>query len=184
MLPAKDRGESDSEPWRTPSTPNLMTCTSVLAALGAMATAVEVPILASMTLSIDLNLRIRKSGLAEFMFNPKRHSLQTLSRCRTSTGHNLLTGSRSPERPMQLARRALFESPLLRIGRVTARPTSTQCGAVEAQSWNAVVLPLTGVFAKHKGRAGMSSRRRTTPSSSPPRARTASAFRVPSGTNA
>ena len=46
-------------------------------------------------------------------------------------------------------RRIVFESNDFRIGHVVARPTSAECGEVECQDENILVLPLTGVFAKH-----------------------------------
>jgi AraC-like DNA-binding protein len=45
----------------------------------------------------------------------------------------------------------LFESDLLRVGHVVARPSSSQCGEIERQGLNILVLPLAGVFAKHDG---------------------------------
>jgi AraC-like DNA-binding protein len=52
---------------------------------------------------------------------------------------------------MQIVRRALFNSELLRVGHVTARPSSSECGEIERQGLNILVLPLAGVFAKHDG---------------------------------
>lgn len=49
-------------------------------------------------------------------------------------------------------RRIVFESRDFCIGHVVAHPSSTQCGEVECQAENVLVLPLTGVFAKHDGR--------------------------------
>lgn len=52
---------------------------------------------------------------------------------------------------MQIVRRTLFDSELLRVGHVVARPSSSECGEIERQSLNILVLPLAGVFAKHDG---------------------------------
>lgn len=52
---------------------------------------------------------------------------------------------------MPVVRRTLFESELLRVGHVVARPSSAERSEVERQSLNVVVLPLAGVFAKHDG---------------------------------
>jgi AraC family transcriptional regulator len=50
-----------------------------------------------------------------------------------------------------VTRRIMFESNDFRIGHVIARPSSPECGKVECQNENVLVLPLTGVFAKHEG---------------------------------
>lgn len=50
-----------------------------------------------------------------------------------------------------IVRRTLFDSELLRVGHVVARPSSSECGEVERQVLNILVLPLAGVFAKHDG---------------------------------
>jgi AraC-like DNA-binding protein len=52
---------------------------------------------------------------------------------------------------MQIVRRTLFDSQLLRVGHVAARPVSSEPGELEHQSSNVLVLPLAGVFAKHSG---------------------------------
>ena len=52
---------------------------------------------------------------------------------------------------MQIVRCTLFDSELLRVGHVVARPSSSECGEIERQSLNILVLPLAGVFAKHDG---------------------------------
>jgi AraC family transcriptional regulator len=52
---------------------------------------------------------------------------------------------------MQIVRRTLFDSDLLRVNHVLARPSSSECGAIECQHFNILVLPLAGVFAKHDG---------------------------------
>lgn len=49
-----------------------------------------------------------------------------------------------------VTRRMVFESNDFRIGHVVARPSSPKCGEVECQNENVLVLPLTGVFAKHE----------------------------------
>lgn len=51
----------------------------------------------------------------------------------------------------QIDRHLLFDSALLRVGHVVARPSSPDCGDIERHSVNVVVLPLAGVFAKHEG---------------------------------
>lgn len=51
----------------------------------------------------------------------------------------------------ELVRRTLFQSELLHVGHVIARPASLGCGEVERQSVHVLVLPLAGVFAKHDG---------------------------------
>ena len=50
---------------------------------------------------------------------------------------------------MEISRKTLFESRTLQIGLFEVRGASDQCGDVERQDRNAVVLPLAGVFAKH-----------------------------------
>lgn len=50
-----------------------------------------------------------------------------------------------------ITRRIVFESSDFRVGHVVARPSSPECGEVECQNENVLVLPLTGVFAKHEG---------------------------------
>jgi AraC family transcriptional regulator len=50
---------------------------------------------------------------------------------------------------VNVTRRTLFESEALQIGLFEARPVSDACGDVERQSSNVVVLPVSGVFAKH-----------------------------------
>jgi AraC family transcriptional regulator len=50
---------------------------------------------------------------------------------------------------LPVTRKSLFESQTLEIGLFEARGVSEACGDVERQDRNAVVLPLTGVFAKH-----------------------------------
>lgn len=50
---------------------------------------------------------------------------------------------------MQIVRRTLFNSELLRVGHVVARASSSHCGEIERQVLNVLVLPLAGVFAKH-----------------------------------
>ena len=52
---------------------------------------------------------------------------------------------------VEVARRTLFDGTTLRIGAVDTRPTSDACDDVEWQSTNVVVLPFSGVFAKHDG---------------------------------
>jgi AraC-like DNA-binding protein len=51
----------------------------------------------------------------------------------------------------QIVRRTLFDSALLRVGHAIARPGSPECGEIERQSLNLLVLPTAGVFAKHDG---------------------------------
>src|SRR5215470_12536861 len=50
----------------------------------------------------------------------------------------------------EVVRKALFASERLQIGSFQARPTSQACGDVERQTSNAIVLPVSGVFAKHE----------------------------------
>jgi AraC-like DNA-binding protein len=50
----------------------------------------------------------------------------------------------------EIVRKALFASERLQIGSIRAQPTSEACGDVERQTSNAIVLPLSGVFAKHE----------------------------------
>ena len=54
---------------------------------------------------------------------------------------------------MQITRKTLFENPTLQIGLFEARPVSDACGEVERQRADVVVLPVSGVFAKHDGPA-------------------------------
>ncbi len=51
---------------------------------------------------------------------------------------------------MDVIRQTLFDGDTLQIGRFEARPTSDACGEVEQQASNVVVLPVSGVFAKHE----------------------------------
>jgi AraC family transcriptional regulator len=50
----------------------------------------------------------------------------------------------------EIVRKALFASERLQIGSIRAQPTSEACGDVERQTSNAIVLPVSGVFAKHE----------------------------------
>ena len=50
----------------------------------------------------------------------------------------------------QVVRKALFASERLQIGSFQAQPTSEACGDVERQTSNAIVLPVSGVFAKYE----------------------------------
>jgi AraC family transcriptional regulator len=50
---------------------------------------------------------------------------------------------------MDVTRRSLFASETLQIGLFEARPASDALGDVERQQSNVVVLPFSGVFAKH-----------------------------------
>jgi AraC family transcriptional regulator len=51
---------------------------------------------------------------------------------------------------MHIARRTLFENKSLRLGHVVVRAASADCGEIECQGENVMVLPLAGVFAKHE----------------------------------
>jgi AraC family transcriptional regulator len=51
----------------------------------------------------------------------------------------------------QTVRRRMFEGELMCVGHVAVRPASSDCGEIERQSCNILVLPLAGVFAKHDG---------------------------------
>jgi AraC-like DNA-binding protein len=51
---------------------------------------------------------------------------------------------------VEIRRKTLFESATLQIGVFESRPSSDACGEVERQSLNAIVLPLSGLFAKHE----------------------------------
>jgi AraC family transcriptional regulator len=50
---------------------------------------------------------------------------------------------------MQVMRKTLWASETLQIGLFCAQPRSDACGGVERQASNAVVLPVSGLFAKH-----------------------------------
>jgi AraC-like DNA-binding protein len=50
---------------------------------------------------------------------------------------------------MEVTRTTLMDGTSLHIGWFEARPESDACGDVEQQNLNAVVLPLSGVFARH-----------------------------------
>jgi hypothetical protein len=50
---------------------------------------------------------------------------------------------------VEITRRTLFEGDRLQIRFFEARNVSDKCGDVERQVRNMVVLPLSGVFAKH-----------------------------------
>jgi AraC-like DNA-binding protein len=50
---------------------------------------------------------------------------------------------------MNVTRRTLFEGKTLQIGLFEARDVPEQCGEVEWQSRNVVVLPYSGLFSKH-----------------------------------
>ena len=50
----------------------------------------------------------------------------------------------------KVVRKALFASERLQIGSFQARPRSEACGDVERQTSNAIVLPVSGIFAKHE----------------------------------
>jgi AraC-like DNA-binding protein len=50
---------------------------------------------------------------------------------------------------LDIKRKKLFESERLQIGVFESRPTHDACGEVERQTRNAVVLPFSGLFARH-----------------------------------
>jgi AraC-like DNA-binding protein len=50
---------------------------------------------------------------------------------------------------VEVTRKTLFESDTLQIGLFGARPANDACGEVERQDRHVVVLPFSGVFAKH-----------------------------------
>lgn len=50
---------------------------------------------------------------------------------------------------VETIRKTLFTGDALQIGLFQARPLSDACGNVERQSSHAVVLPVSGLFAKH-----------------------------------
>lgn len=50
---------------------------------------------------------------------------------------------------MDITRRSLFAGATLTVGLFHARPVTDACGDIERQSSSAIVLPLSGVFAKH-----------------------------------
>lgn len=52
---------------------------------------------------------------------------------------------------MQIVRRTWFDSEVLRVGHVVARPSASHVGEIERQASNILVLPLAGVFARHEG---------------------------------
>ena len=51
---------------------------------------------------------------------------------------------------MEIRRTNLFRSETLQICAFEARPRTDKCGDVERQTFNVMVLPLSGVFAKHE----------------------------------
>ena len=51
---------------------------------------------------------------------------------------------------MHITRTSLFDGKTLQIGTFAARPATDACGDVERQRSHAVVLPVSGVFAKHE----------------------------------
>jgi AraC family transcriptional regulator len=52
---------------------------------------------------------------------------------------------------VDVVRQSLFDSDMLKIGRLDVRPVSDACGDVERQTMNVLVLPFSGVFSKHDG---------------------------------
>jgi AraC-like DNA-binding protein len=50
---------------------------------------------------------------------------------------------------LDIRRKKLFENERPQIGAFEARPTTDACGEVERQSLNAIVLPFSGLFARH-----------------------------------
>jgi len=52
---------------------------------------------------------------------------------------------------VKINRKSLFANDALQIGLFESRPSSDACGDIERQSLNAIVLPFSGVFAKHDG---------------------------------
>jgi AraC-like DNA-binding protein len=50
---------------------------------------------------------------------------------------------------VKINRKSLFANEALQIGLFESRPSSDACGDIERQSLNAVVLPFSGLFAKH-----------------------------------
>jgi len=55
---------------------------------------------------------------------------------------------------VQINRRTLFEGATLQIAAFAARPMSDACGDVERQASHVVVLPLSGLFARHDTPSG------------------------------
>lgn len=53
--------------------------------------------------------------------------------------------------PPAIVRRTLHDGPLLQVGHIVVRPTSSGCGDLETSERNVLALPLAGVFAKHDG---------------------------------
>jgi AraC family transcriptional regulator len=51
---------------------------------------------------------------------------------------------------VEIKRKSLFESETLQIGLFESRPRSDACGEIERQNLYAMVLPISGVFAKHE----------------------------------
>lgn len=51
--------------------------------------------------------------------------------------------------PLDIRRKKLFENERLTIGVFESRPTHDACGEVERQTLNAMVLPFSGLFARH-----------------------------------
>lgn len=52
---------------------------------------------------------------------------------------------------LQVSRQTLLDGDLLRVGYICAQAPASHMGELELRSANLVVLPLTGVFAKHDG---------------------------------
>lgn len=61
-----------------------------------------------------------------------------------------------PAAEPETSRRTFFESPLLRIGDITVRPSNDAIGAVEREDLFLLVLPTSGVFALHDRPRGQS----------------------------
>jgi AraC-like DNA-binding protein len=54
------------------------------------------------------------------------------------------------DRPLEITRGTLSESDTLHIGLFESHPTSDACGGIERQNAHVVVLPFSGLFAKHE----------------------------------
>jgi AraC family transcriptional regulator len=57
-----------------------------------------------------------------------------------------------PAQAPRYERRSLFDSASMRVVEMVARPRSAAIGATEQQTLNVLALPLSGVFARHRGK--------------------------------
>ena len=84
-------------------------------------------------------------------YQPHHSTPETVSSPLTKAGSRRVDNAANLLSTMQITRRTLFDGELLLAAHVCARPSAEQTGGLEQASTNSLVLPLTGLFAKHEG---------------------------------